>query len=294
MLGYVTIEKSELKIREYDVYRGYYCGVCKSIGRRYGQLPRMTLSYDAAFLALLLGSLAPGEDIPAREHCIIHPVKKNPVLAGEAVDYAGDVMLLLAWHKLRDDVRDDKSPAALAGLLPLRRAIRIIRRDRPELTRRVEGQLALLAGLEREGCPSMDRAADCFAKILEAVLALGPGPRDEETKEILGRLGYHLGKWIYLMDAWEDLPENFKKGTYNPLALRYGRDPGESAEAFRERILPQVRWNLMVCLEETGKAVDSLALQKNRGIIENIVYMGLFRRTEAALGKEEPDNDESL
>ena len=203
-------------------------------------------------------------------------------------------MLLLAWHKLRDDVHDDKNPAALAAMAPLRRAIRKIRRDRPELARRVEGQLALLSGLEKEGCPSMDRVADCFAKILEAVLVLGPGPWGADTREILGRLGYHLGKWIYLMDAWEDLPENFKKGTFNPLVARFGRAPGETPEDFRARFLTQVRWNLMVCLEELGNAVDSLAIQKNRGIIENIVYMGLLRRTEAALGKEEPQNDESL
>ena len=92
MLGYVKIDKGELKVREYEVYTGYYCGVCKSIGRRYGQLPRMVLSYDAAFLAILLASLSDESNTPVQEHCIAHPViKKKTVIRNRAIDYAGDV-----------------------------------------------------------------------------------------------------------------------------------------------------------------------------------------------------------
>ena len=96
MLGYVKIYKSELKVREYEIYCGYYCGVCKSIGRRYGQLPRMVLSYDAAFLALFLASFDDAPDEPLQEHCAIHHVKKKTLIYNKAVDYAGDVMLILA------------------------------------------------------------------------------------------------------------------------------------------------------------------------------------------------------
>ena len=98
MLGYVRIDKGELKVREYEIYTGYYCGVCKSIGARYGQLPRMTLSYDAAFLAVLLASFDDAPDIPVPEHCIGHHIKKKTVIRNEAVDFAADVMLILAWY----------------------------------------------------------------------------------------------------------------------------------------------------------------------------------------------------
>ena len=92
MLGYVTIEKGELKVREYDVYQGYYCGICKSIGRRLGQVPRLALSYDAAFLALLLDSLTQNEIQLYYEHCIIHPIQKRPTLKeNDAIDYAADM-----------------------------------------------------------------------------------------------------------------------------------------------------------------------------------------------------------
>ena len=92
MLGYVKIDKGELKVREYEVYCGYYCGICKSIGRRYGQLPRMALSYDAAFLAILLASIEDAPDAPLQEHCVVHPIKKKTMIYNRAVDYAGDVM----------------------------------------------------------------------------------------------------------------------------------------------------------------------------------------------------------
>lgn len=294
MLGYVTIEKNELKIREYDIYRGYYCGVCKSIGARYGQLPRMILSYDAAFLAMVHASLSPGEDAPDREHCLIHPIKKNPVLSGLAVDYAGDVMILLAWHKLMDDVRDERKFSSLLGLLPLLRAFRRIRKTMPALSGRTKDHLDRLSALEKAKCASLDETADCFAKILEDVMSEGPGATSESSRRVLARLGYHLGKWIYLMDAWEDLEGNLKSGAYNPLVCRYGYQSAESPEEFKDRIRESCRWNLMVSLEETAKAADLLDIQKNRSIIENIVYMGLLRRTEAALRKEEQQDAQPL
>jgi hypothetical protein len=116
MLGYVTTEKQELKMREYEIYRGYYCGVCKSIGKRYGQIPRLALSYDAAFLAMVLASLRDEPDLVTKEHCIIHPIKKNTAIRNEAIDYAADVMLILTWHKLQDDANDDKKVSAKAAL----------------------------------------------------------------------------------------------------------------------------------------------------------------------------------
>lgn len=122
MLGYVKIDKGELKVREYEVYTGYYCGICKSIGKRYGQLPRMSLSYDAAFLAIILASLNDEPDMPVQEHCIAHPViKKKTIIRNRAIDYAGDVMLILAWYKLIDDAKDEDKLYAKATMVLLKR-----------------------------------------------------------------------------------------------------------------------------------------------------------------------------
>ena len=142
MLGYVKIDKGELKVREYEVYCGYYCGICKSIGRRYGQLPRMALSYDAAFLAILLASIEDAPDAPLQEHCVVHPIKKKTMIYNRAVDYAGDVMLLLAWYKLLDDAKDENRFYAKATMVLLRSIYRDLRKQYPDLCKGIEENLA--------------------------------------------------------------------------------------------------------------------------------------------------------
>lgn len=285
MLGYVTADKPELKMREFEVYSGYYCGVCKSIARRYGQLPRMVLSYDAAFLALLLASLQKQEDQPSREHCVIHPVKKKTIVQNEAIDYAADVMLILAWHKLLDDAHDEGRLYAKAAVTTLKGIYRKLQRARPQLCGRVEENLKALSLLEEEKCASLDQAAEAFAKIMEAIFEEGPLPEGFREQNVLRRIGYHLGKWIYLMDAVDDVEENIESGAYNPLLYRFSYEPGE--EGFLDRIMETCRFNLIHYLGEIAKAADLLTIRKNRGIIENIIYKGLLRKTENLTRKEE-------
>ncbi len=285
MLGYVTADRPELKMREFEVYSGYYCGVCKSIARRYGQLPRMVLSYDAAFLALLLAGLQKQEDQPSREHCVIHPVKKKTIVQNEAIDYAADVMLILAWHKLLDDAHDEGKLYAKAAIMTLKRIYRKLRGARPKLCQRVEENLKALSRLEEEKCASLDQAAEAFAKIMESIFEEGPLPEGFKEQEALRRVGYHLGKWIYLMDAVDDVEENIQSGAYNPLIYRFSYEPGE--EGFQDRIMETCRFNLFHYLGEMANAADLLFIRKNRGIIENIIYKGLLRKTEELTQKEE-------
>lgn len=293
MLGYVTIEKQEMKIREYEIYRGYYCGVCKSIGRRYGQIPRLALSYDAAFLALVLAGLSEEPDLVSMEHCIIHPVKKNTTIQNQAIDFAADVMLILTWYKLQDDAKDENKVSAKA-LLPLMKPLfKKIHRRRGLLCDEIAAYLSQLNQFEKDKSANLDQVSETFAKILEAVFREGADSAPDNTRRILGRLGYHLGKWIYLMDAWDDLSDNIKTGAYNPLIYRY-EFAAETPEDFKKRIKSSVEWHLLVCCGEMGKALDLLEIKKNSSIIENIVYLGLLRRTETVLGKEDGQNGESL
>lgn len=285
MLGYVVADKPELKLREFEVYSGYYCGVCKSIGRRYGQLPRMVLSYDAAFLALLIGSLHKQEDLPTSEHCLIHPIKKKTIVQNDAIDYAADVMLILAWHKLLDDARDEGKLRAKAATKALKGIYRRLETARPQLCSKVETGLQGLTQLEVEKCENLDQAAEAFAKIMEAIFEEGPLPEGFKEQEVLRRIGYHLGKWIYLMDAIDDIEENIESGAYNPLIYRFCYEPGEPD--FRGRIRETCEFNLYHYLGEIGKAADLLAIKKNQGIIENIIYKGLLRKTQKMTQKEE-------
>lgn len=329
MLGYVKIDKGELKVREYEVYTGYYCGVCKSIGRRYGQLPRMALSYDAAFLAILLASLSDESDVPVQEHCIAHPViKKKTVIRNRAIDYAGDVMLILAWYKLADDAADEGKVYAKPVMLMMKRIFRRLTNLYPELCSSIESHLSALSALEREKCASIDMAAEAFSKIMEDIFTEGlqavygseppqqtsPGSREgsdgpgasgasgmqnepcgfaspgTDTRELLARAGYHLGKWVYMIDAVDDIEENIESGAYNPLLFRFRFDAAnETADAFRARIEPDLRFNLYHYLAMLSRCTDSLDIRKNAGIIENVIYFGLNRKTEEIIMRTDKD-----
>lgn len=288
MLGYIVPQKPELKVREYELYGGYYCGICRSVARRYGQLPRLVLSYDAVFLALVLASVSPEKEMVKEFRCGTHPTKKRRTVEGEAaVDYAADMMLLLAYYKVLDDCRDEGSLKAAAEKVFLHRFFKKLMKRHKEKGIIVNGRLQELSLLEEERCASLDQAAEPFAKLLEEIFAWEGTEDFAEREEALRRTGYHLGKWIYLIDAYDDIAEDLKTGSYNPLVYRFEYDSaaGESAEAFRERIRERVEFNLLRYLAELAEAWKALAPEKNRELIDNIIYFGLLQKTEQVLGK---------
>ena len=311
MLGYVKVFKPELKVREYEVYCGYYCGVCKSIGKRYGQLPRMALSYDAAFLAILLESIHDTLGAPTQEHCIAHPfIKKKTIIRNAAIDYAADVMLILAWYKLLDDANDEGKLYAKGTMLAFRRLFKKLRKKHPALCESIEAHLAELSALEKEKCAHLDMATEAFSKIMESIFAEGYKalcteiaelaentadscphiPFDEDMAALFGTIGYHMGKWVYLIDAVDDIEENIETGAYNPLLFRFSFDPAaESAQSFRKRIEEDLKFNLYHYLAMIGNCLDTLEIRKNKGIIENVIYFGLNRKTEEVIYQEDPD-----
>lgn len=301
MLGYVQIFKPELKVREYEVYMGYYCGVCKYIGAEYGHLPRMVLSYDAAFLALLLACVDETPDAPVQEHCIAHHIKDKTIIRNRAVEYAGDVMLILAWYKMLDDAQDEGKLYAKASARLLKRLHRKLVKKYPALCDGIEINLAKLNGLEKAKCASLDEAAESFSKIMDVIFCEGARtlyPNSQELHETFGRIGYHMGKWIYLMDAADDIEENIESGAYNPLLYRFeyrGGEDRETPQQFRGRIRGDLEFNLYQYLAVLSQQAGSLDIQKNQGIIDNVIYLGMNRKTEEILNKtDKGESDESI
>ena len=301
MLGYVQIFKPELKVREYEVYMGYYCGVCKYIGAEYGHLPRMVLSYDAAFLALLLACVDETPDAPVQEHCIAHHIKDKTIIRNRAVEYAGDVMLILAWYKMLDDAQDEGKLYAKASARLLKKLHRKLQKKYPALCDGIEINLAKLNGLEKAKCASLDEAAESFSKIMDVIFREGARalyPDLQELHETFGRIGYHMGKWIYLMDAADDIEENIESGAYNPLLYRSeyrGGEAGETPQQFRKRIRRDLEFNLYQYLAVLSQQTGSLDIRKNQGIIDNVIYLGMNRKTEEILNKtDKGESNESI
>jgi hypothetical protein len=296
MLGYVVPDKPELKMREFELYSGYYCGICKSVKHRYGQIPRMVLNYDFVFLALVLSALCPPMEKIKQERCPIHPLKKRTVVYNEpAVDYAADMMLLLTYFKLMDDRQDEGGLKPTVGLAILKPTYKKLMKNYNEKGIMIQRKLNELTSLEEQECASLDRAAESFAKLMEEVFAAETLVDDSGTLELLRRIGYHTGKWIYLIDAFDDLEENAKSGSYNPLLLQWDyQAEQEEMSDFRKRIHERVEFNLLFYLAELSKAWDRLSIARNHGLVDNIIYSGLLRKTEEVLEKGNTKDAEPL
>ena len=265
MFGYVRPNRDELKVRELRDYEALYCGLCHALGRRHGFFARFFLNYDFTFLAMLLDGSKPTAEqkrCPARLWCR----KKGCICAG-SVDAAADAGTILSYWKLRDTVADGpfwKGTAARVLSFLLRPGYRRAAQARPEFDRAVHSCLEELQALEQEGSPSLDRTADTFARILAA--AALPAESSARTRA-LEQLLYHVGRWIYLVDAWDDLEEDGRTGSYNPIAARFP----EQVEANRDYL----RTTLLHSLNLARSACALLELGHWQGAVENILYLGL-------------------
>lgn len=268
MFGYVRPVLNRLNEEEKERYKSAYCGLCHAMGKRHGWLSRFTLNYDFAFLAILFYG-GEGQKNTQCLRCPAHPLKKpRECICGKAMELAADESMILTWYKLTDDV-EDKSllsglPARFLRLL-LGRAYRRAALARPEFDRQVKLQLGRLSGLEAVRSPQLDRTADAFAAILAA--AAGDCDGDTVRMRAMEQLLYHLGRWIYLMDAWDDLDEDVKKGRYNPLDARFQgkarleRDYVETTVTHSARLI--------------GAAANLIDFGCWSAIVDNMIYDGL-------------------
>ncbi|MDP4092560.1 MAG: DUF5685 family protein [Bacillota bacterium] len=283
MFGYILPEKQELKVKEYEIFRAYYCGLCKAIGLRSGQLKRFLLNYDTAFLALFLSALSDEDMHVCPERCAAHPLKKRlTAKKNQSIEYASDINVLLAYYNLKDNWKDDKSLLSGSAVLTLAACHKKLKKEHLQKCDIIEKRLEELSGLEKEKCSSMDRAAEPFARLMEEIFAFKPLCTDDKTEKILRWIGYNIGKWVYIVDAFDDIEKDIKKDSYNPLVLQYNYDGG-NAEEFKIRIREKVEFNLTYALAEIAKAFELLDIKRNKGLVENIIYMGMLRKTEQIL-----------
>ena len=263
MFGYVRPAIPELKCKDFDLYRATYCGLCKCLRQRYGMIPPMFLNYDFTFLALLLWQ--PEETfIPCKGRCHANLLRKKTMCAhSPALELAADDSVILTWWKLKDSIRDEsgwKKAAARLLLLSLRGAYRKAKVQQPSFDAQVEQCLTQLQQLEEEGCASLDRTADTFARILQATV-----PDDQPQGRQARHLLYHLGRWIYLADAQDDLEEDRDARLYNPVAARYGQDGDPEA----------LKLTLDHSLDQMSFAFQLADFGCRKAVLENILYIGL-------------------
>ncbi len=277
MFGYVMAHKPELKMKEYETYKAIYCSLCKKLGKSYGILSRFTLSYDFTFLALLNMSLLDGCDGFVQKRCAFNPLKKcNYCKNDTAIDMPAAAAMIMLYYKICDNIADERGFKKL-GYLCLKpifsRAHKKAAKQYPNIETAVNEYITAQNSLEAENCCSIDKAADPTAKVMEKILSLCS--EDDAQKRVLSRMGYCLGRYIYLLDAVCDLPDDIKKGSYNVFKNIADED-----------IKNRIKQQLYFCVNECAKAFELLDVRKYKSILGNIIYLGLEETFIKELNKE--------
>lgn len=270
MFGYIRVAKPELKVKEFETYKAVYCSLCRELGKHYGFLSRLTLSYDFTFLALLEMSLTDGCDGFERKRCAFNPLKKcNYCKNTVALKLPSAAAMIMLYYKIKDNVADEKGIKKLgfACLLPIfSHAHKKAAKEFTQVEQIVSEYITEQTALEKDNCLELDRVADPTAKALSQIFMLCS--EKEDQKRVLERLGYCLGRYIYLLDAACDLEADIKNNSYN--VLKFGLK-GDIKCYLKERVVPQ----LYFCANEAGKAFELLDFKKYKTILGNIVYIGL-------------------
>lgn len=270
MFGYIRVCKGELKVKEFEMYKAVYCSLCRDLGRDFGILSRFTLSYDFTFLALLNMAFSEGCDEIERKRCAFNPLKKcNYCKSDASFKMASASAMIMLYYKLKDNVADEKGFKKLGYrlLLPLFwGAHKKAAKKYPEIEKIVSDYIENQSRLEKENCADIDLAADPTATALADIFKLCS--QDEMQKRVLARLGYCVGRYIYLLDAACDFEKDRKNSSYNVLLKNV---KGDTESFIKERVVPQ----LYFCANEAALAFELLELKKYKTILGNIIYLGL-------------------
>ena len=277
MFGYVVMNKPEIKFKDFDMYRSFYCGLCRELKERYGLSGQITLTYDMTFVILLLSGLYEPPTKKGTTRCIVHPVRRQPVRKNAITEYAADMNIFLTYYKCKDDWNDERSiPGLVFGKL-LENKEKKSEKLWSKKVQTIVSCLDELSELEKENATDIDRVSGCFGRIMAEIFAY----REDVWEPTLRRMGFYFGKFIYLLDAYDDVEEDVKKGNYNPFSKDY------IIKGFDDR----VKNMLMMMMAETCREFEKLPIIKYTDILRNILYSGVWCRFENVSGKRKKEQE---
>lgn len=271
MFGYVVMNKPEIRFKDFDLYRSFYCGLCRELREKYGISGQITLTYDMTFVVVLLSALYEPPTQKGTTRCVIHPVCRQPVRKNAATEYGADMNVLLTYYKCMDDWEDEKKFAALGYGKILQRKNNRLSYRYPEKAEKIRKLLEELSQMEKAGETDIDKMSGCFGRIMEEIFAW----KTDVWEGSLRRMGFYLGKFIYILDAYDDVEKDVKNGNYNPFAEKY------IMKGFDE----QVRQLLIMMMAQTCREFEKLPIIKYTDILRNILYSGVWCRFEAIARK---------
>ena len=268
MFGYININQKELSDESKKAYQSYYCGLCRKLKSNCGTKGQMLLNYDMTFLIVLLTGLYELENEEVEFTCPLHPTKKRTAWWNEATDYAADMNVILAYYNMLDDWKDEKSYTKRAFAKMLDKDYQRIMEKYPRQVTAIEQFMEKQAQAERENEKNLDIVAGLTGEMTGEIFAWKKDVWEEELKT----LGFYLGKFIYIMDAYEDIDEDIKKKSYNPLILAADKDD-ENFDTFCKLLLTSM-------MSECAKSFERLPILLHADILRNVLYSGVWSKYE--------------
>lgn len=277
MFGYVVVNKPELKIKDFDVYQSFYCGLCRSLHKTFGRSAQISLNYDLTFLAILLSALYEPKTNQLVEHCVIHPVHKHVKLQNSCIDYAADMTIVLTYLKCEDDWLDDHSYRSAMMKKMLSHSYKEVCKKYPDKIKRIEQALKDIQQQEAQACRDLDTLSALFGIVMGEITAY----KQDEWETTLYELGDYLGRFIYIMDAYDDVEEDVKEQAFNPFTEDYKQ------EHFHER----VKEILELMISKSADAFEILPILSYVDILRNIIYSGVWAKYETVRKKRLGEDD---
>ena len=272
MFGYVRINKMDLTFREFDYYKGYYCGLCKYLKENHGEVSRLSLNYDITFLIVILTALYKLDSDITYERCIANPLKKKMRIVNEITEYAASMNILLSYYKLEDNLYDDNGIKDKLAYELYKGKLKKAYEKYPQKAEYIKQQLGNLRELEKQESKSIDKVYNTFGNLMGEIFVY----KKDEYEQNLRNIGFNLGKYIYILDAYEDLEEDNKKGRYNPFIDYIDK---------KEELKNKVDRLISMSLGMATKNIEQLNLEFNKSIIDNIIYSGVYLRYKSILEK---------
>lgn len=274
MFGYVRAYKPELRIKEWEMYKAVYCSLCRELGKSYGIFARFTLSYDFTFLALLDMALSEGFPTTERKCCVFNPLKKCNYCSDKdnQLSFAASAAMIMLYYKLLDNIADEKGLGRLKYLVlkpAFSRAYKKAAKNNKDIDDIFKDYFAKQNAVEQIIDSGIDEAAEPTAVMLSRVFEKCAS--DELGRRALSRMGYCMGRYIYILDAAKDLPDDIKKDNFNPF-----KD--------NDNYINDAKRQLGICIDETIKAFELLEIKQLKNILGNIIYLGLEDTIKKELG----------
>ena len=278
MFGYIMFNKQEMKGKDYEMYRTWYCGLCRELREKYGIPGQVSLSYDSTFIILLLSALYEPKQLRGKTLCIVRPLKSHPIQKNVFTEYAADMNIVLMYYKCLDDWKDDRSLLSLSYAKVLERGVKSLPSAYDQKVASIKASLEELSDLEKQDSRDLDAVSGSFGRLLGEILAV----RKDEWEHSLRQIGFYLGKYIYLLDAYEDVPEDIAKGNYNPLKDIYLEKEQAAFEAYMRKLLTMM-------LASACQEFEKLPILRYGDILRNILYSGVWIRFEMVSKKRRED-----